>query len=170
LLNFRRSIVRRIDSASSFRGLFFPVLAPITVGVLSVQICTGAGAAGAEPTKAPAAPLRPVTDDYFGTQVVDPYRYMENMKDPEVDAWFKAQNDYTRATLARIPGREALLSKIKQLDESALARVFDVQRLPGQRYFYQKRLASEEVSRIYVRDGLAGQEKALVDPTAFVKA
>ncbi len=116
------------------------------------------------------APVRPVTDQYFGTKVVDPYRYMENLKDPEVEAWFKSQNDYTRATLARIAGRDALLSKIKQLDESAPARVFDVQRLPGPRFFYQKRLASEEVARICVRDGLAGQEKQLVDPTTFAKA
>lgn len=47
----------------------------------------------------PVAPVRPVTDDYYGTKVVDPYRYMENVNDPEVQAWMKAQNDYTRAML-----------------------------------------------------------------------
>jgi hypothetical protein len=55
------------------------------------------------------APIRPVTDDYFGTKVVDPYRYMENLKDPEVQAWFKAQDDSARAVLAKIPGRQQLL-------------------------------------------------------------
>ncbi len=53
----------------------------------------------------PVAPVRPVTDDYHGVKVVDPYRYMENLKDPEVQAWIKAQNDYARAVLGRIPGR-----------------------------------------------------------------
>ena len=39
----------------------------------------------------PVAPIRPVTTDYFGTKVVDPYRYIENLKDPEVEGWFKEQ-------------------------------------------------------------------------------
>ena len=70
------------------------------------------------PSAPPVAPVRPVTDDYFGTKIVDPYRYMENLKDPEVQAWMKAQNDYTRAQLARIPGREKLLERIRQLDQA----------------------------------------------------
>jgi prolyl oligopeptidase len=43
---------------------------------------------------------------------------MENLNDPEVQAWMKAQNDHTRAVLARIPGREPLLARIRELDQS----------------------------------------------------
>ncbi len=68
----------------------------------------------AAPAAPPVAPVRPVTDDYFGTKVVDPYRYMENLKDPKVAAWFKGQNAYTRAVLAKIPGRDALLARIRE--------------------------------------------------------
>ena len=50
----------------------------------------------------PTTPVREVTDDYFGTKVTDPYRWLESTKDPEVVAWMKAQNDYTRAILAGI--------------------------------------------------------------------
>jgi len=57
------------------------------------------------PSPPPAASIRPVTDDYYGTKITDPYRYMENFKDPQVQAWMKAQDDYTRAMLAGIPGR-----------------------------------------------------------------
>lgn len=71
------------------------------------------------PAAPPVAPVRPVTEVYYCNKVVDPYRYMENLNDPEVQAWFKAQNDYTRAVLASIPGRSALLERIKQLDQSA---------------------------------------------------
>jgi prolyl oligopeptidase len=53
----------------------------------------------AAPSAPPVAPVRAVTDDYHGTKVVDPYRYMEDLKDPEVQVWFKGQNDYTRAVL-----------------------------------------------------------------------
>jgi prolyl oligopeptidase len=119
------------------------------------------------PSPPPAAPVRPVTDDYFGIKVVDFYRYMENLKDPEVEGWFKGQNNYTSAMLARIPGRQALLERIKVLDESAPARVFDVRRLPDGRYFYQKRLASEDVAKLYTRTGLSAEEKLVLDPQKY---
>ncbi len=114
--------------------------------------------------KQPVAPVRPVTDDYYGTKIVDNYRYMENLKDPEVQEWFKNQNDYTRATLAGIPGRDKLLARIKELDQSVSVTVFDVQRLPGDLYFYQKLLAGENIPKLYVRKGLKGAERLLVDP------
>src|SRR5271167_2996224 len=79
-------------------------------------------------TAPPVAPVRVVTEEYFGTKVADPYRYMENLKDPEVVQWFKEQDAYTRSVLSRIPGRDALLARIRQLDQSGPPRVFDVQR------------------------------------------
>src|SRR5271167_221598 len=82
------------------------------------------------PASPPVAPVRPVTDNYFGTKVVDPYRYMENLKDPKVAAWFKGQNAYTRAVLAKIPGRDGLLARIKELDQSTPERVSDVRLIP----------------------------------------
>ncbi len=69
-----------------------------------------------------------------------------------------------------IPGRSAFLTRIKGLDESAPARITDLRRLPGDRYFYQKRLASEDVAKLYVRDGLKSDERLLVDPTKFMTA
>jgi prolyl oligopeptidase len=122
--------------------------------------------AGAIPPP-PVAPVRPITDDYFGVKIVDPYRYMEDLENPEVIAWFKGQNEYTRAVLASIPGRDPLLARIKTLDEGAQARVSDLRRLPGDHYFYQKRLASEDVPKLYKRDGLTSTEKLLVDPTRY---
>jgi prolyl oligopeptidase len=120
------------------------------------------------PASPPVAPVRPVTDDYYGSKVVDPYRYMENLKDPEVLAWFKAQDDYTRAVLARVPGRQQLLERIKQLDQSAPYQVFGLKRYQSEKYYYQKMLATEDVSKLYERDGLSGSEKLLVDPGQFV--
>jgi len=118
----------------------------------------------------PIAPVRPVTEDYFGTRVTDPYRYMEDLRDPQVQTWFKAQDDYTRAVLATIPGRTQLLERIKQLAESASYQVSDVQRFKGDKFYYQKRSASEEVGKLYYREGLSGNEKLLVDPEKFVSA
>ncbi len=128
------------------------------------------GTRGQSSTSPPVASVRPVTDDYFGTKITDPYRYMENLKDPEVQAWFRAQDNYTRAVLEKIPGRQQLLERIKQLDQSAPYRIGDVQRYEGDKYYYEKRLATEDVSKLYERDGLGGEEKLLVDPGKFVTA
>jgi Prolyl oligopeptidase, N-terminal beta-propeller domain len=56
----------------------------------------------------PKAPIRFVTDEYFGTKVVDNYRYFENLQDPEVQQWMRAKADYTRATLDALPEQRVL--------------------------------------------------------------
>jgi len=114
----------------------------------------------------PAAPVRNVADTYFGVTVRDPYRYLENMKDPEAVAWMKAQADFTRATLDRIPGRAALEKRIAELGDAVPARVSGVQISNGN-YYYLKRLAKENIPKLYVRAGLAGKERLLVDPEAI---
>jgi len=84
---------------------------------LLVLAVIGSGPAFAQ-SKLPNTPVREVTDDYFGTKVTDPYRWLEKTSAPEVAAWMKAQNDYTRAVLAKIPGRDQLLDRIKALDNA----------------------------------------------------
>lgn len=110
----------------------------------------------------PAAPVRVVTDTYFDTKIEDPYRYMENIKDPEVVAWMKAQNDYTRATFERIPARAELLARIKSLDNAGVA-LFSVQRAGG-KLFYYKIAPGDDNQKLYVRDGFQGEERLLVNP------
>lgn len=119
------------------------------------------------PSAPPAAPIRSVSDTYFGVTVTDPYRYMENLSDPDVSAWFKAQDTYTRGVLAKIPGRDALLARIRELDASRLFNLADINIIPGGRYFYRKMLASETVFKLYVRDGLNGPERLLLDPAKY---
>lgn len=67
----------------------------------------------ADPAVRPAPlPVKPVTENYFGTKVTDPYRYMENLKDPQVLTWVRGQGVYTRAVLGSIPNRTAFLHKV----------------------------------------------------------
>ena len=126
-------------------------------------LLVAACAMAAAPASPPTAPVRNVADTYFGVTVPDPYRYFENMKDPEVAAWMKAQAQFARSTLDRIPGRSALLARITELGDAVPARVSAVQVNDGH-YYYLKRLASENIPRLYVRVGLAVKERLLVDP------
>jgi prolyl oligopeptidase len=74
---------------------------------------SGAGLAFAQGADGPPKPRRqPVTDDVFGTRVTDPYRWMENTKDPDFLPYLKAQGAYAQRVLGAIPGRPELASAI----------------------------------------------------------
>jgi len=118
----------------------------------------------------PIAPVREVVENYFGTKVSDPYRYMENLESPTVQAWLKNQSSYARAILGAIPGREGLLSRLRELDESAPARIGGLRRLPSGRLFYLKASSKDAVFRLAMRDGIAGPEKLLVNPEKMAGA
>src|SRR5271156_2075539 len=92
-----------------------------TTVTFAVAMLAANGAAQAADAP-PVAPVRPVTDTYFGTPVVDNYRYMENLKDPEVQGWMKGQAAYTRKVLDAIPGRESLAHSIESLMGNDLHR------------------------------------------------
>ena len=109
----------------------------------------------------PVAAVRDVTDAYFGQKVVDPYRWMEDTKSTEFADWLKAQNAYTRAVLEKIPGRTALATRIKALDDAGPA-VSSVQWADG-RYFYFKTDPGSDNRRLFVRDRLDAPERLLLD-------
>jgi prolyl oligopeptidase len=126
-----------------------------------------AGATIASAQTPPVAPLRPVTTDYYGTQVVDNYRYMEDLANPEVKAWMRAQADATRAKLDAIPGHAPLQQRIHELLNADLRRGNFVRR--GDRYFYLVTEPSAQLPKLYYRDGLAGAEHLLLDPAELGK-
>ena len=111
----------------------------------------------------PATKRIPVTDVYFGKTVTDNYRWLENMNDPEVQQWFKAQHDYTDSLLDLIPGRDSLFNEFKRLDGLASAEISDITR-KANRYFYKKTLPGERVGKLYYRNGKDGEEILLYDP------
>src|ERR1700730_16828079 len=99
----------------------------------------------------PETPVRDVKETFFGTEINDPYRWLEDLKSPEVSSWMHAQNDYTRAVLERIPNRDKLLTRIAQLDDAGV-RVISLQSFGG-RLFYLKQSAGEDHGRLYVGGG-----------------
>jgi len=136
-------------------------------GLLFLSMSLGVFAPSLEsqeaPARQPVAPVRPVTDDYFGTKIVDNYRYFEDLKNPAVQNWMKAQADYTRQTLDSLPGYPALLKRVDELDASEPAQVTGVQIVVG-RYYSLRTPSGAQSSKLYVRDGIKGQDKLLIDP------
>jgi prolyl oligopeptidase len=117
----------------------------------------------------PAAPVRAVNDTYWGVTVSDPYRYLEEVKNPEVDAWMRAQNAHTRALLDSIPGRAPMLARVKEVEDAVAGRVVAVQRLKNDLWFYEKRGPQDSQYKLYLQRGLRGKERLLVDPERIGK-
>ena len=118
----------------------------------------------------PPAPSRSVTETFFGTPVEDPYRNFENKDDPAVAAWMRAQSDRAHTTLEKIPGRAAMLQNLVKYDGAVTERVAQLVRLPNDRWFLERRSATANQFKLFVRDGLAGSDKLLVDPEALEKS
>jgi prolyl oligopeptidase len=107
------------------------------------------------------APVETVTDDYYGRKVVDPYRWMENDKDPRWMPWLRSQATAARHALDAIPARERFLASATALsgDLVTVQKVVAV----GQTQFIQRRKAGAEDSMLFARTGNA-PERVLVDP------
>jgi prolyl oligopeptidase len=142
---------------------FLAVTSAVTFAAALLAASAGARAAEGPPV----APVRPVTDTYFGTPVVDNYRYMENLKDPEVQRWMKAQTRYTRKVLDAIPGRAALAQRILSLGGNDLRR--DQFERRGERLFYELMDPGANLPKLAYRDGVNGAEHVLVDPAKLAK-
>jgi prolyl oligopeptidase len=140
-------------------------------GLVVMVVCVGTVAVGRAAAEGPpVAGVREVVEDYHGVKVRDPYRYFENLADPEVRKWIDGQAKYAAGVLAGISGRDALLKRIVELDAGAPYRISVVRRWANGDLHYLKRMASENLDKLYFRDGKSGAERLLVDPERFASA
>jgi prolyl oligopeptidase len=126
----------------------------------------GESALNAQPPKAPS---KPVTETFFSKQITDPYRNLENLRDSGVQQWMKGQSDYARAVLNSIPGRQRLLTLMKELDKRKSSRVTNLVITNNDIYFYLKTIPGDQTGKLYTRNGLEGEETLLFDPTKYGK-
>jgi len=105
-----------------------------------------------------------VVDDYHGTRVADPYRWMEDLDSPDVARWIKTQNDVTFAYLERLPMREHFKRRITELWNYPKT---GVPVREGGRLFYTRNSGLEKQAPIYVRDTLTSPSRMLLDPNVL---
>lgn len=104
------------------------------------------------------------TDTLFGQKVADPYRWLEDEKAPEVVAWVDAQDKLARAELGKLPERDAIADRLREL---LYIDSLSAPRKRGKRYFFSRRHADKEKGIVYVKDGANGKERVLLDPNAW---
>jgi prolyl oligopeptidase len=112
----------------------------------------------------PAVEAIPVADDYFGTKILDSYRWLEDAKSPETQAFVEAQNAYTARYLKQARIRPQILDDLDALENVSAASI-PLQR--ANNYFFSKRLAGEQQAAIYVRRGWTAKDEHLIDPAAL---
>jgi prolyl oligopeptidase len=113
------------------------------------------------------AQAKPVVDEYFGTKITDPYRYMENLEDTIVQKWFKNQSEYSRIILNSIPGRQDLIDMMSEFDKRQTARIRSLKITDNDRYFYLKSTPEDETEKVFYREGFEGKEVLLFDPKSY---
>jgi prolyl oligopeptidase len=108
----------------------------------------------------PKAEVRPLEETFYGTKVVDQYRWLEDGDSPETRKWVTEEMAYTRGVLDPLPGREAIHTRL-----TALLHIGDigVPRIGGKYYFYTRRDGLQNQPVLYVREGIDGKDRVLVD-------
>ena len=107
-----------------------------------------------------------VEDDYFGTRIADPFRWLEDDNSAETKAWVQEQNKITFGWLAGIPQRARIFGRLKQLWNYER---FGTPFKRGDRYFFTRNSGLQNQSVLYVTDRLDGEARELLDPNAFSK-
>ena len=118
-------------------------------------------AVNAQGLQYPKAAKDGTVDEYFGTKVADPYRWLENDTSAQTAAWVEAENKVTNAYLAKIPFRGKLLKRLTEL--SNYERISAPRKRHGKWYFY-KNDGLQNQSVMYVMDKLGGEPRVFLDP------
>jgi prolyl oligopeptidase len=162
MANMKSSLDREFLAAAAVFLTILPLAGWADAPTASAPNGTTASAPNASVPPAPIARIEVAKDTYFGETLSDPYRWMENAKDPDWLPYLKAQNAHTRAIVDALPDRAALLKRIQQLSGDTVV-TSRVQRA-GAKTFIQQRPLGADNFKLFVREG-STTDRVLVDPT-----
>jgi len=112
----------------------------------------------------PASAVIPVVDQLHGEAITDPYRWLEDGSSEATRRWTEMQNRFTRDYLAGVSERESIRGRLEQL--LAIGALGAPTPASG-RYFYQRREGRQDQPVLYVRDGVEGEDRVLLDPNGL---
>jgi prolyl oligopeptidase len=117
----------------------------------------------------PVPRARPVVTDYFGTRIVDPYRYFEEKDQPEVAAWARAASEETFGKLSGLPDREKIAKWVEEADKIQGDKVgWVLEVAPGDYYFLMRR--QEDAIELLFHQKPGGKPELVLDPREVVKS
>ena len=113
------------------------------------------------------AKVEVIVDNYFGKEISDPYRYMENLQDTVVQDWLKLQADYAREVLNSIPGRQSLIEKLMEFEDRTTSQSSWPTITENDRYFYKRTTTPDLRTKLYFRLNKESEEELLFDPGIY---
>jgi prolyl oligopeptidase len=119
------------------------------------------GMGHAQTLKYPVAKKTDVVDDYHGTKVADPYRWLEDTDSPETAKWIADENRVTQDYLSRIPQRGRIKDRLTTLFNYERFNGFE---RAGSHYLVTRNDGLQNQDVLYVTDSLDGKERMLLDP------
>lgn len=153
------------SSRRSGKVPFLIMMTLVVCGLLLVALAAMAGDKAASPSFAyPSAKKVEQVDDYHGTKVPDPYRWLEDTDSTDTHAWVEAENKVTFGYLEQIPYRKAIHERLMKLWNFERYGVPEKQ---GGRYFYQHNSGLQNQSVLLVADALAAEPRLLLDPNTL---
>jgi len=123
-----------------------------------------ASVSGTDAAGPPLAQPKPVVDVVQGHHISDPYRWLEDSASVETQQWVSAELNYTRSMLDPLRGRAELHTRLAQL--LAIGTISAPQ-IGGKYFFYTRRDGSQNQPVLFVREGVNGKDRALVDVNAL---
>src|SRR5216110_2252843 len=140
------------------------LLRSLAGGLVLTGMFTSAVPAPAQTLQYPAARKSDVVDDYHGTRVPDPYRWLEDPDSPESRAWIEAENRLTAAYLAEIPARSTIRERLTKLWNYPK---YGAPFRKARRYFFFKNDGLQNQSVLYKQASLTADPQVLLDPNLF---
>jgi len=104
------------------------------------------------------------TDEYFGVQVADPYRWLEDDNSEETAEWVKAENTVTNAYLSQIPFRDKIVDRLTEIWNYPRYRTPEKK---GESYYFRKNDGLQNQDVLYVMKGEDGEPEVLLDPNTL---
>lgn len=105
-----------------------------------------------------------MADDYFGTRVADPYRWLEDDRSEETAAWVAAENEVTRDYLSQIPYRDAVKERLTRLYDYPK---YGTPEKKGDYYFFFRNDGLQNQSVLYRQKGSDGEPEVFLDPNTL---
>lgn len=112
------------------------------------------------PSGPPKTKEAPVEDTVQGHKIVDRYRYLEDGNNPDTKQYVEQQLAYTRSVLDPLPGRDRINARLSQL---LTIGTIGPPQIGGKYYFYNRREGTQNQPVLYVREGLGGTDRVLID-------
>ena len=137
----------------------------LAIAVMPLALSDGSFCNAQEKMKYPDTHQVDQSDDFHGTTVLDPFRWLEqDVNVPEVDAWIQAQNKVTSQYLSSLPGRQKIEARLKELWD------YDKYGTPfkhGASYFYFKKTGLQNHSVLYRANAVDGDPTLVLDPNTW---